>query len=128
MNSTMAIDGTLFAAKDPNYGNLMGTDIDVWNKTDFLGHDQSSATLAFASNQDLFVPSALWLVSDEGPAANDGRPDRRRHRPRRLDADREPRHLDRHADDHLRATSGSAATAPAPTASTSPARRARPTR
>ena len=32
MNSTMAVDGTLFGAKDPNYGNLMGTDIDVWNK------------------------------------------------------------------------------------------------
>ena len=74
MNSTMAVDGTLFGAKNPNYDNLMGTDIDVWNKTDFLGHNQGSATLAFASNQDLFVPSALWLVSDEGPAANSGVP------------------------------------------------------
>ena len=33
MNSTMATDGVLFGAKNPNYGNLMGTDIDVWNKT-----------------------------------------------------------------------------------------------
>ena len=70
MNSTVATDGVLFGAKNPNYGNLMGTDIDVWNKTGFLSNHQSSATLAFASNQDLFVPSALWLVSDEGPAAN----------------------------------------------------------
>ncbi len=70
MNSTMAVDGTLFTAKNPNYGNLMGTDIDVWNKTGFLANHQSSAALAFTSNQDLFVPSALWLVSDEGPAAN----------------------------------------------------------
>ena len=74
MNSTMAVDGTLFGAKNPNYGNLMGTDIDVWNSTGLLGHHQSSATLAFASNQDLFVPSALWLVSDEGPAANTAGP------------------------------------------------------
>ena len=52
----------------------MGTDIDVWNKTGLLANHQSSATLAFASNQDLFVPSALWLVSDEGPAANTAGP------------------------------------------------------
>ena len=74
MNSTMAVDGVLFAAKNPNYGNLMGTDIDVWNSTGPLGNHQSTATLAFASNQDLFVPSALWLVSDEGPAANTAGP------------------------------------------------------
>jgi hypothetical protein len=74
MNSTMTVDGTLFAAKTPNYDNLMGTDVDVWNKTNFLGHNQSAATLAFASNQDLFVPSALWLVSDEGTAVNTAGP------------------------------------------------------
>ena len=74
MNSTMATDGTLFAAKNPDYANLQGTDIDVWNRTGLLGHHQSSATLAFASNQDLFVPSALWLVSEEGPAANTAGP------------------------------------------------------
>ena len=74
MNSTMAVDGSLFTAKNPNYGNLMGTDIDVWNSTGLLANHQSSATLAFASNQDLFVPSALWLVSDEGPAANTAGP------------------------------------------------------
>ena len=70
----MAVDGTLFTAKNPNYGNLMGTDIDVWNSTGLLANHQSSAMLAFASNQDLFVPSALWLVSDEGPAANTAGP------------------------------------------------------
>ena len=101
MNSTMAIDGTLFAAKNPNYGNLQGTDIDVWNKTGFLGQQPELGDAAFASNQDLFVPSALWLVSDEGPAAN-VTPDRWRRRPRRLDADRDPGHLERHAADHLR--------------------------
>jgi hypothetical protein len=74
MNSTMAVDGTLFTAKNPNYGNLMGTDIDVWNNTGLLANHQSSAALAFTSNQDLFVPSALWLVSDEGPAANTAGP------------------------------------------------------
>ncbi|HYH88449.1 MAG TPA: DUF3344 domain-containing protein, partial [Solirubrobacteraceae bacterium] len=74
MNSTVARDGTLFTAKDPNYANLQGTDIDVWNNTGLLGNHQSTATLAFASNQDLFVPSALWLVSDEGPASNTAGP------------------------------------------------------
>ena len=102
LNSTMATDGTLFTAKNPNYGNLMGTDIDVWNSTGLLANHQSSAVLAFTSNQDLFVPSALWLVSDEGPAVNTAGPTRRRRRARRLDADRQPRQLGRHADDHLR--------------------------
>ena len=74
MNSTMATDGTLFTDKDPNYANLQGTDIDVWNNTGLLANHQSSAVLAFASNQDLFVPSALWLVSDEGPASNTAGP------------------------------------------------------
>ena len=37
-----------------------------------------------------------------GPGRNTSRPDHRRHRPRRLDADRQPGQLERHADDHLR--------------------------
>ena len=40
MNSTMARDGTLFAAKNPNYDNLQGTDIDVWNNTGLLANHQ----------------------------------------------------------------------------------------
>ena len=37
-----------------------------------------------------------------GPGVQHERPEHRRHRPRRLDADRQPRQLGRHADDHLR--------------------------
>ncbi len=70
LNSTASINGTAFTAKNPNYSNLMGIDIDVSDRTGLLAHNQGSAVLSYASGQDLFVPSALWLVSDEGPAVN----------------------------------------------------------
>ena len=115
-NSSMTVDGVYMSGRNPSYNNTQGTDIDVFNNTGLLSNHQSSAMLAFSSTQDLFVPSALWLVSDEGPAVQHERPEHRRHRPRRLDADRQPRQLGRHADDHLRRTSGSAATPRATTA------------
>ena len=74
MNSSMTVDGAYMGGRTPSYNNTQGTDIDVFNSTGLLANHQSSATLAFSSTQDLFVPSALWLVSDEGPAANTSGP------------------------------------------------------
>ena len=74
MNSSMTVDGVYMGGRTPAYNNTQGTDIDVFNSTGLLANHQSSATLAFSSTQDLFVPSALWLVSDEGPAANTSGP------------------------------------------------------
>ena len=73
-NSSMTVDGVYIAGRNPSYNNTQGTDIDVFNSTGLLANHQSSATLAFSSTQDLFIPSALWLVSDEGPAANTSGP------------------------------------------------------
>ena len=66
-NSSMTVDGVYMSGRNPAYNNTQGTDIDVFNNTGLLANHQSSAMLAFSSTQDLFVPSALWLVSDEGP-------------------------------------------------------------
>ena len=71
MNSTMATDGVLFGGQEPELRQPAWARTSTsGTSTGFLSNHQSSATLAFASNQDLFMPSALWLVSDEGPAAN----------------------------------------------------------
>ena len=127
MNSSMTVDGVYMGGRTPAYNNTQGTDIDVFNSTGLLANHQSSAILAFSSTQDLFVPSALWLVSDEGPAANttgptiggiarDGST---------LTADPGSGTARRRSPT---STSGSAATPPATTASTSPARPAARTR
>ena len=73
-NSSMTVDGVYMSGRNPSYNNTQGTDIDVFNNTGLLSNHQSSAMLAFSSTQDLFVPSALWLVSDEGPASNTSGP------------------------------------------------------
>ena len=122
MNSSMTVDGVYMGGRTPAYNNTQGTDIDVFNSTGLLANHQSSATLAFSSTQDLFVPSALWLVSDEGPAANTSGPTIGGIARDGSTLTADPGTLERHADDHLRRTSGSAATPPATTASTSPAR------
>ncbi|MDP9293160.1 MAG: DUF3344 domain-containing protein [Actinomycetota bacterium] len=73
-NSTISSNGADFTAKTPNYRNQMGIDIDAYTRTGLLTNSQSSAVLAFSSTQDYFMPSALYLVSDEGPAVNTSGP------------------------------------------------------
>jgi uncharacterized protein YukE len=73
-NSTISTNGTLFTAKNPNYANQMGIDVDSYVRTGLLTNLQSSATLSFSSTQDYFMPSALFLVSDEGPSVNTSAP------------------------------------------------------
>jgi hypothetical protein len=73
-NSTIAAGGTNVAAKDPNYVNQLGMDLDAQTATRALANSQSSATLSFTSTQDYYMPSAFFLVSDEAPAVNTGTP------------------------------------------------------
>jgi hypothetical protein len=47
-------------------------DLDVYANPGALANDQSSATLAFSSTNEYFMPSAFFLVSDEGPATSTG--------------------------------------------------------
>ena len=72
MNSTIEAGGANFTAKTPNYANQLGMDLDVYANPGALGNDQSSATLAFSSTNEYFMPSAFFLVSDEGPATSTG--------------------------------------------------------
>jgi hypothetical protein len=72
MNSTIEAGGASFTAKTPNYANQLGMDLDVYANPGALVNDQSSATLAFSSTNEYFMPSAFFLVSDEGPATSTG--------------------------------------------------------
>jgi hypothetical protein len=73
MNSTIESGGVNFADKLPNYANQLGMDLDVFtNNPGALANDQSSALLAFTSTNEYFMPSAFFLVSDEGAATSTG--------------------------------------------------------
>jgi hypothetical protein len=69
MNSTISSQ----AGRNPSYSNTLGIDLDVFSDNPgALANDQSSATLAFDSTNEYFMPSAFFLVSDEGPATSTG--------------------------------------------------------
>jgi hypothetical protein len=68
MNSTIEPDGN----RNPHYLNQLGMDLDTFANPGALANDQSSASLAFSSTNEYFMPSAFFLVSDEGPATSTG--------------------------------------------------------
>ena len=72
MNSTIETGGVSFTAKVPDQRNQLNVDLDTFvdDAGLYLSNDQSSATLTFSSTVEYFMPSALFLVSDEGPATN----------------------------------------------------------
>jgi Protein of unknown function (DUF3344)/Ig domain of plant-specific actin-binding protein len=73
MNSTIESGGAHFTAKSPNYVNQLGMDLDTYTgNPGALANDQSSASLAFSSAGEFFMPAAFFLVSDEGPATSTG--------------------------------------------------------
>jgi Protein of unknown function (DUF3344) len=72
MNSTIEAGGTRFSAKSPDYVNQFGVDLDTFDNAGTLANDQSAATLYFGSTNEYFMPSAFFLVSDEGPATSTG--------------------------------------------------------
>jgi hypothetical protein len=69
MNSTISRDGVLAGDKLPDYANQLGMDLDSRTVTGLLDNGQSSADLVFTSNQDYFMPSMFFVVTDEGPPA-----------------------------------------------------------
>jgi hypothetical protein len=73
-NSTISANGANVAAKNPNYVNQLGMDLDSQSATGMLANSQSSTTLSFTSTLDYYMPSAFFLVSDEGPAVSTGLP------------------------------------------------------
>ena len=149
--SGTTVDGSTLTADPGSYSGTGPFDFDYqWQRCDADGTDCVDIPGADESTYDLVsadVGGAIVVVvtatNDAGSDSATSRRHRRgapararqRHpaehlrRPgRRRDADRRPRHLERHAADRLRPTSGSAATPTARTASTSWAPTTRPTR
>ena len=77
------------------------TDIDVCDRTGLLANNQLGDARVRVDAGPLHAVRAVARLR-RGPGGQHVRPDHRRHRPRRLDADRQPGQLERHADDHLR--------------------------
>jgi hypothetical protein len=75
MNSTIGSGGALLTAKSPNYANQLGVDLDTFTNAGALGNDQTSASLAFSSTNEYFMPAAFFLVSDEGAPISSGAPE-----------------------------------------------------
>jgi hypothetical protein len=74
INSTIESGGTRFSSKSPDYVNQLGMDLDTLVNGGALGNDQTSAPLTFSSTADYFMPSALFVTSDEAPPSNTGAP------------------------------------------------------
>lgn len=74
LNSTIGSGGTRFTSKSPDYVNQLGMDLDSFTNGGALGNDQTSAPLSFTSTADYFMPSALFVASDEAPPSNTGAP------------------------------------------------------
>ena len=72
MNSTIESGNVALTGRIPSYANQLGMDLDVFPGGGALANDQSSAALAFTSSNEYFMPSAFFLVSDEGPATSTG--------------------------------------------------------
>ena len=70
MNSTITSNGAHLTAKSPDYRNTLGVDIDSGGGAGVIAVNQTAATMALSSTTDQFLPAAIFLVSDEGPARN----------------------------------------------------------
>ncbi len=70
MNSTITSNGAHLTAKNPDYRNQLGVDIDAGGGAGVITANQTAATMALSSTTDQFLPAAIFLVSDEGPARN----------------------------------------------------------
>jgi hypothetical protein len=68
MNSTIGSGAMSLGAKTPNYTNQLGIDLDVFANLGALQNNQTTASLNFSSTNEYFMPSAFFLVADEGPA------------------------------------------------------------
>lgn len=63
-NSTIARLGTRVTAKNPDYANQLGYDVDLFDATGVLPNGASSATVEFFWSLDLYIPQVMTLAVD----------------------------------------------------------------
>ena len=63
-NSTISRLGTRFSAKNPDYVNQLGLDVDYVNASGILANGATTATLGFGTTGDTYFPHALVFVVD----------------------------------------------------------------
>ncbi|MGH8060404.1 MAG: hypothetical protein ACREO7_00105 [Pseudoxanthomonas sp.] len=63
-NSSITTLGTAITAKNPNYANQLGFDIDVASPTVPLGNNATSASLTFTTTNETYFPNVLTFTTD----------------------------------------------------------------
>ena len=63
-NSSITQFGTRFSAKNPDYVNQLGFDIDLISVSGVLANGATSATLQLTSSQDEYYPSVMTFATD----------------------------------------------------------------
>ena len=63
-NSTVSAAGTRLDAKDPDYSNQLGLDIDQVDASGVLANNATSATMAFSSTSETYYPGVLTFTDD----------------------------------------------------------------
>ncbi|MDQ1702775.1 MAG: large repetitive protein, partial [Frankiaceae bacterium] len=64
-NSTITKDAAYVSAKNPNYVNQMGIDIDDFNENGVIANSATSAVLHLTTTGDYYIPAAVALTTDE---------------------------------------------------------------
>lgn len=63
-NSTISSGGANVTARNPNYANTLGIDVDDFNVSSLLGNNQTSATIRIGTSGDAFYVSAFAFSTD----------------------------------------------------------------
>ena len=64
-NSTITKDAAYVTAKNPNYVNQMGIDIDDFNENGVIGNSATSTVVHLTTSGDFYIPAAIALTTDE---------------------------------------------------------------
>src|SRR3954449_38962 len=64
-NSTVTKDAAYVTAKNPNYVNQMGIDIDDFNENGVIPNSATSTVVHLTTTGDYYIPAAIALTTDE---------------------------------------------------------------
>lgn len=71
-NGTISRYGSYFTAKNPNYINQLGIDIDVVSTSTLVANNATSANVTFTTSQDQYFPAIFSMVVNSILAVNAG--------------------------------------------------------